>query len=176
VGVIDPQTTLMRCVSTADHVCGAGATANAVFVDAPALRGYSVDSYDVRAGGEVNLTLFWQANAPVERSLSSFVHVRPSSEKEPPNPRAENGMWAQAERRSWEGLTSREFVPGKIYEDRYRVSLPADMPTGEYFLEVGWFDTETGEQADAPPESVQPPLRILWRSVLLPNLHVRGTQ
>ena len=143
---------------------------------APALRGYSVGSYDVSAGDEVYLKLFWQADAPVDRSLASFVHVRPSSENEPPNPHAENGMWAQAERRSWDGLLSQEFVPGKIYQDDYRVSLPADMPTGEYFLEVGWFDTMTGEQADVPPESIQPPLRILWRSVLLPNLHVRGEQ
>jgi hypothetical protein len=47
------------------------------------------------------------------------------------------------------------------------------MPPGEYFLEVGWFDPATGEQLDPAPETVTPPLKILWRSVLLPPVRIR---
>ena len=39
-------------------------------------------------------------------------------------------------------------------------------------LEVGWFNPATGEQLKHLPESVQTPLRILWRSILLPSVTV----
>ena len=108
----------------------------------------------------------WSGLSPALRTSHA------SAEGQAPNPNVDNGMWAQEEHRSWDGLLMRELVPGKLYEDRYRLTLPGDTPPGEYFLEVGWFDTMTGEQADVTPEAIQPPLRILWRSVLLPNLTV----
>ncbi len=71
-------------------------------------------------------------------------------------------------------MRSTELIPGKLYQDDYVLRLPADMPPGTYYLEVGWFDPATGEQADVAPDSVRPPLRILWRSVLLPDVQVAG--
>jgi hypothetical protein len=172
VAVIDPHTTLFRCVSSAGRVCGADTTATASFAGAPALRGYSVASTDVSAGGPVELTLYWQVDAPLDHPLASFVHVRPSAPEQPTNPASPNGMWAQEEHRSWDGLLGSELVPGKLYADSYRFDLPKEMPAGKYFLEFGWFDSVSGEQADTPEGSAQPPLRILWRSVLLPDLNV----
>ena len=67
----------------------------------------------------------------------------------------------------------RDLPPGKLYLDSFRVTLPEEMPPGEYYLEVGWFDPRTGEQLDPIAEAIQPPLSILWRSVLLPNIEVR---
>jgi hypothetical protein len=171
--VIDPHTTLFRCVSTADRVCGADVAVNVAFPGAPALRGYSVDSPEIAPGSELNVRLFWEPKTAIDRQLASFVHVRPSKEGQPGNPRSENGMWAQAERRTWDGLYTTELLPGKLYEDAFRLDLPADIPEGDYFLEIGWFDVATGEQVDIPPEAVQTPLRVLWRSVLLPDLQVR---
>ena len=55
----------------------------------------------------------------------------------------------------------------------FRVPVPKDVPPGEYFVEVGWFNPENGEQLEPQPETVQPPLRILWRSILLPPVQVR---
>lgn len=170
--VLDPNATVFRCVSSETRVCGAQATAKAAFVDAPGLRGYSVSTYEARPGEELRITLFWQGTDAAPRRLSTFIHVRTSMPDQPGNPRSENGMWVQAERVAPGGLVTTDFQPGKLYEDVYRLRLPDDMPAGPYFLEVGWFDPATGEQADVLPESVQPPLRILWRSVLLPNLNV----
>jgi hypothetical protein len=67
----------------------------------------------------------------------------------------------------------RDLAPGKLYQDEYRIVLPEDMPPGEYLLEVGWFDAATGEQIDPLAETVEAPLGILWRSVLLPSIVVR---
>jgi hypothetical protein len=171
--VVDPHTTLFRCVSITERVCGADVTVNVPFPGAPALRGYSVSSSQIAPGSELDLRLLWEPKGTIDRQLASFVHVRPSQEGQPGNPRSENGMWAQAERRTWDGLYSTELLPGKLYEDSYRLLLPMDIPEGDYFLEVGWYDVATGEQVDIPPEAVQPPLRVLWRSVLLPDLQVR---
>ncbi|MGE5601966.1 MAG: hypothetical protein ACM30E_02885, partial [Nitrososphaerales archaeon] len=156
------------------RVCGAETAATAVFAGAPTLRGYSVASSEVHAGGPVDLTLYWQVDAPLDRPLASFVHVRPSTSEQQANPASPNGMWAQEEHRSWDGLLGSELVPGKLYSDSYRLDLPREMPPGMYFLEFGWFDPVSGEQVDTPEGSAQPPLRILWRSVLLPDLNVRA--
>ena len=170
--VIDPHTTWLRCASTEERVCGAQMTTDVPFVGAPRLRGFSVESYDLKPGDRVQLEVYWEGVDDLTERLWSFAHVRPSAEGQPGNPASENGMWAQDEHVAPGGLLTDVYVPGKLYRDVYRLSLPEDMPAGEYFLEVGWFNPETGEQADVPPESVQAPLRILWRSVLLPNLRV----
>lgn len=176
VAVIDPSTTWFRCVSTGDRVCGADTAVTGPIVGAPTLRGYVASSGPVRAGDVVPVTLYWQAESDGQHPLASFVHVRPSAEGQAANPTSPNGMWAQEEHRQWDGLLSSELVPGKLYEDRYELLLPGDMPPGEYFLEVGWFNPATGEQADVLPESIHAPLRVLWRSILLPNLTVMGGQ
>jgi len=170
---IDPATTWLRCVSTADRVCGAQGTANVRFPDAPALRGYTVPSSQVQPGDELRVDLYWGGEAGAKRPLSSFVHVRNSRPNGPMNPRSGNEIWAQEEHQTPGGLLTNEYLPGKIYKDEFRVPIPKDMPPGDYFLEVGWFDPQSGEQLDPQAETVKPPLKILWRSILLPSVQVR---
>ncbi len=75
---IDPATTWLRCVSTADRVCGAQATVAVAFPDAPSLRGYTMASDTVHRGGELPVDLYWQGEPGVTTALTSFVHVRNS--------------------------------------------------------------------------------------------------
>ncbi|MCX7669960.1 MAG: hypothetical protein N2439_07805, partial [Anaerolineae bacterium] len=170
---VDRYTTWLRCVSTAERVCGAQATVDIAFTDAPRLRGYTVSSSDVRRGAEVRVDLYWQGEPTAARRLASFVHIRRSRPEQAPSPITGGDIWAQAEHSTPAGLLTTEFLPGKLYKDEFRVRIPADMPPGEYFLEVGWFDPATGEQLDPLPETVKPPLQILWRSVLLPSVRVQ---
>jgi hypothetical protein len=178
---VDGRTTWLRCVSTAERVCGAQATVDVAFAGAPGLRGYTVSSSDVRRGAEVRVDLYWQGEGIANRksqianrsALSSFVHIRRSRPEQAPSPVTGGDIWAQVEHVAPGGLLTAEFLPGKLYKDEFRVRIPADMPPGEYFLEVGWFDPATGEQLDPAPETVTPPLKILWRSILLPSLHVK---
>ncbi|MCU0500330.1 MAG: hypothetical protein MUC51_00945 [Anaerolineae bacterium] len=170
---IDPATTWLRCASTADRVCGAQGTANVRFPDAPALRGYTVPASQAQPGDELRVDLYWGGEAKTKTNLSSFVHIRNSRPNGPMNPRSGNEIWAQEEHQTPGGLLTSEYLPGKLYKDEFRVPLPEDLPPGEYFVEVGWFDPESGEQLDPQPDTVQPPLRILWRSILLPSVQVR---
>ncbi len=166
---VDPQTTWLRCESTAETICGADTVATARFDRAPSLRGFSVSNGAVRPGEEVRLSLFWQG-AGENREVRSFVHIRNSRPDQPGSPRS-GEVWVQADHEV-PGWPAVEYVPGKLYLDEFRLRLPADMPPGEYRLEVGWSDRQTGEQVDVDAPSLEPPLKILWRSVLLPDLQV----
>jgi hypothetical protein len=170
---VDPSTTWLRCASTAERVCGAQATVDVPFVGGHRLRGYSVSPERTGPGDVLKVDLYWQADAGVPAALQSFVHVRNSRKDWPMNPRTENELWAQDEHVTPGGFLSTGYVPGKLYHDAFRIRLPEDMPPGEYFLEVGWFDPVTGEQLDPQADAVQSPLGILWRSVLLPNVQVQ---
>ena len=170
--VIDPYTTLFRCVSTAERVCGAQSTVDVPFDNGIHLRGYRIFTPGTAAGGEVHLQLYWQTAELLDRSWHSFVHIRNSEPNGPMNPRTGGEIWAQEEHTAPGGLLATDFLPGKLYEEEFRFTLPTDIPPATYFLEIGWFDPQTGEQVDLDPNAVPPPLRILWRSLLLPSLRV----
>jgi len=170
---VDSMTTWFRCVSTPDRVCGADATVAIPFPDAPSLRGYAVPTYKVKPGGELRVSLFWQGERGAARRLSSFVHVRNSQRDQSLNPRTGSDIWAQEDRDTPGGLPAEDYVAGKLYRDDFRVTLPGDMPQGNYLLEVGLADPSTGEQLDPQANAVQPPLKVLWRSILLPSVEIR---
>ncbi len=171
--VVDPMTTWLRCVSTAEHVCGAQATVDAVFVGGPRLRGYTLSSSQPKPGHELRVNLYWQGESEQTKNLHSFVHIRNSQPGGPNNPRTGNEIWAQDEHYAPGGVLTTQYLPGRLYRDEFRVRLPEDTPPGEYFLEIGWFDPQTSEQLEVVKESLAPPLRELWRSILLPSLTVR---
>lgn len=170
--VIDPQTTWFRCTSTGEQVCGAQAAVDVPFIGGPVLRGYSVSAYELAQGDELRVNLYWQGTAQPSPLLHSFVHVRNLHPDDPLNPRSGDGIWAQQENYAPGGRLTSQYQSGKLYVDEFRVRLPEDMPSGEYFLEIGLFDPVTGEQLDPLANRVEPPLDILWRSLLLPNLAV----
>jgi hypothetical protein len=170
---VDPRTTWFRCSSTDERVCGAEATVRAPLIGGPLLRGYDVSSYQLHQGEELRVTVYWQGTEESLPLLHSFVHVRNLHPDGPLNPQTGDGIWAQQENYAPGGRLTTQYQPGKLYADEFRVRLPKDMPPGEYFLEIGLFDPETGEQLDPLAESVRPPLGILWRSLLLPNIAVQ---
>lgn len=170
---VDPQTTWLRCTSSETRVCGAQTTVDAPLMGGPALRGYTVSSYEPARGDELRVTVYWQGTAEQLPRLHSFLHVRNLSPDAPLNPATGDGIWAQQENYAPGGRVTDQYQPGKLYVDQFRVRLPDDMPPGEYFLEIGLFDPVTGEQIDPVAEQVKPPLAILWRSLLLPNLTVQ---
>jgi hypothetical protein len=165
----DPQTVWLRCASTAGDVCGAQVSAGAAFVGGPALKGYSVLSPSVERGGYLRLMIFWEGTAVDASHLNSFVHLRNSMRDGLINPETGSDIWAQEIHES----PGRTLAPGRLLMDQYRIRVPEDIPPGRYYLEIGWFDPASGEQLDVDPQSLQQSLRILWRSVLLPDVEVR---
>jgi hypothetical protein len=172
VTYVDASTTWLRCVSTPDRVCGAQATTDVPFAGGPRLRGYSVPQATFKPGETVRVNLYWQGEQNLSKRLVSFVHIRNSQKGRPLNPRTDNEIWAQDEHETLSGFSTAEYLPGRLYVDEFRLPLPADIPPGEYFLEIGWYDPVTGEQLEPQAEAVTAPLGVLWRSILLPPVEI----
>ena len=173
IGFIDPHTTWLRCVSSGTYVCDAQASTTIPFAGGPDLRGYAVSSDVLRRGEVLRVRLYWEGKPARLENLYSFVHIRNSQKDWPVNPRTGSEIWAQEDHFTLGGMPARDLLPGKLYEDELRVSVPEDMPPGEYFLEIGLLNPETGEQLDPQAEAVKLPLKVLWRSVLLPSVRVK---
>jgi hypothetical protein len=106
----------------------------------------------------------------LDRPLAAFIHVRNSRPDQAVNPATGGDIWLQEDRLAPGGFATRDIEPGWIYDDLFIVTIPPEMPAGEYFLEFGWVDLKSGEQSDVLTAE---PLRVLWRSVLLPSLQIR---
>jgi hypothetical protein len=146
---IDRATTWFRCASTPDRVCGAEATVDIPFSEALRLRGYTVPSYQAKAGGEMQVILYWQVDEPVEQQAASFVHLLGTTF----NPRTGNPLWGQQEKDAPGGHPLSRWTPGKIYRDNYRFQVDPATPAGEYQLEIGWFEPQSGERLKPVLES-----------------------
>lgn len=99
------------------------------------LTGFRLARSAVQRGGQLQLTLFWLARAPVANSYTVFVHLLapdgfdlldgdgiPRNGSRPTN--------------SWQ--------PGESIIDTHSIALPADMPVGVYRLEIGMYERDSG--------------------------------
>ncbi len=109
------------------------------------------------------LELFWEADAPVERSYTVFTHlVGPVL-----NPATGKPVWAQDDQEPMEGLyPTTHWFPNVMWRDRYELILPRDAPPGGYILEVGMYLRETGERLPVSGEGAdQEGRRIVLRTI-----------
>ena len=158
------------------QLCNANGRAQIEFVGGPKLVGYAVDTLTPEPGTSLPVTLYWQQGDEHAAPLMSFVHLRISQEGQKVNPANPSGMWAQEEHPEPGGRLTTDYWDSQVYADQFRLDIPADIPPGEYLVEVGWYNPQSGEQLEPKPETVTPPHKILWRSVLLPSLTVPGGQ
>jgi hypothetical protein len=173
IGYVDHSTSWLRCTSTVERVCDAQSAANVAFAGGTRLRGYSVTPARLRPGEVLRVNLFWQADYPIKVGESSFLHLRNSQKDWPLNPRTNDEIWVQDRHDGPGGFFTTGYIPNRIYTEEYRVSIPVDMPPGTYLLETGWSDIGTGDQIEPVVDTVRPPLKVLWRSILLPSVIVQ---
>jgi mannosyltransferase len=107
---------------------------SAVFGEELELRGYSLTPAggELRPGGTLPITLYWQAVAPPTRDYTMFLHLCRDCESPP---------LAQADQRPLEGYapagqTTTWHVGDPVHDER-SVPLPADLPPGRYMLLLG---------------------------------------
>lgn len=102
-----------------------------------ALRGYEVGSESVRRGSVSDVTLWWQAVGNMDRDYSAFIHLVGPGEH----------IWTQEDRLLQDGDDpTSAWEVGDIVRERYRLQLPADIPSGEYVVQAGIYYWETGER------------------------------
>ncbi len=102
------------------------------------LVGYDVEDAKLIAGGALTLRLYWQAESTPPGDYSLFVHLTPLDSRAPLA--QVDGPPARLERPtpSW-NAPSETLVSQLIV-----LSLPADLPAGEYRVLVGLYDYVSG--------------------------------
>ena len=104
-------------------------------------------------GGTLILELFWEAEAPTERSYTVFTHLLGPIL----NPATGKPVWAQDDQEPMEGLyPTTHWLPNVLWKDRYELTLPPDAPPGDYVLEVGMYLRETGERLPVSGDGADP--------------------
>jgi 4-amino-4-deoxy-L-arabinose transferase-like glycosyltransferase len=101
------------------------------------LLGYDVDELRVAPGDTLSVTLYWEAQVrpPVEYTV--FLHVAAS--EGPPH--------AQDDGPPAGGIYPTSFWDaGEVVTDPRAISIPADLPPGDYPLVAGMYRLETGER------------------------------
>jgi len=98
------------------------------------LSGYAVDQRVLRPGETLTLTLYWRALKAIPRNYSISARVRGE----------DLTRWAALD--AWPrggGAPTSVWRPGETVADPYPLTLAADTPPGQYFLEVVVYDAET---------------------------------
>jgi hypothetical protein len=85
----------------------------------------------------LRLTLYWRALAPIEISYTVFTHLLD----------ANGQLWAQKDNPPVRGsYPTTEWRVGETIVDKYDIVISPDTPAGQYELEVGLYDTTTGQR------------------------------
>jgi hypothetical protein len=95
------------------------------------------DALHLGPGQTLPLTLYWQAKARPSLDYTIFVHLGPANAP----PLAQNDyqpLGGQYPTSLWD--------TGEVVRDSSELSLPVDIPPGQYELTVGLYDLVTGER------------------------------
>ena len=105
--------------------------------DTITLLAYSLLGDRLAAGDIAQITLFWKADRTPVRRYKVFLHLLDEGNHIVGQRDAEPGGGAR--------LTDR-WEPGEVVIDNYGLPIHPATPPGEYRLEVGMYDAETGQR------------------------------
>ncbi|HLB50236.1 MAG TPA: hypothetical protein VJL59_24710 [Anaerolineales bacterium] len=111
------------------------------------MLGYTITTKDLKPGSAMRLTATWEAEQPALAAYKIFVHLV--------GPLKDDGsvIYAQRDTEPCDNFySSRQWAPGEIIVDRFALSLPNDIPPGDYKLLIGWYDSGTLERLTANDE------------------------
>jgi hypothetical protein len=118
--------------------------------------GYDLHHSPFRPGGQIYLTLYWQALGKIEEDYTVFTHLLDS----------EGRLRVQKDNPPVSGLLpTSAWEVGEFIQDRYILSLAPDVPPGEYQLEIGMYQLETGQRLEVREGPEEEGDRILLGAV-----------
>lgn len=139
----------------------------ASFGEAIRLLGYSLDSASVAPGESVELTLYWQALAPLDEDYTVFTHLLGEY-----NPTTEGPVWAGHDSQPDGGhYPTTHWRAGEVVLDVHRLVIPGDAPAGDLQLEVGLYLLASMSRLPATDDSGQP---LSDGAALLGTVEVKG--
>ncbi|MCX7681863.1 MAG: hypothetical protein N2508_07865 [Anaerolineae bacterium] len=120
---------------------------NAELGDKIVLLGYTLEPDYVQAGGTLHLTLYWRARARLPQPYTVFTHLLGP----------DGSMVAQQDNMPQQGRAPTTcWVPGEVIADEYTLTIPPDVPLGDYTLLTGLYIWETGERLPARGATATP--------------------
>ena len=107
------------------------------------LLGYDAPVTRLRAGDNMQLTLYWRTEQSVAQRYKVFVHVLGATW----NPRTNNPLWGQRDQEPANGaLPTSAWGVGRTVVDSYLFRISPDAPAGRYVIEIGLYHLTTGER------------------------------
>jgi hypothetical protein len=101
------------------------------FGDEITLLGADLTPVPVSPGGVLRVTLYWQALDEMDIPYTVFVHLLGS----------DGGVVVgQDSEPAFGARPTTSWVPGEYISDPHELSVPSDLPPGEYVVEVGLYD------------------------------------
>jgi len=99
--------------------------------------GYDLSSGEIKAGDMLTLTLYWKALVEMDTSYTVFVHILDSENK------------VRGQRDSLPGggtLPTTGWLANEVIADQYQAPVQPDAPSGQYVIEIGMYQAETGQR------------------------------
>lgn len=124
--------------------------ADVVFGGRIGLAGYTLSSDTLSPGGTLEVTFNWRYIAQPDKDYTVAFGLLDAA----------NTVVAQADGMP-EGYPTSAWQPGPDTPDSRRLTLPADMPSGEYRLYVGWYDAESGARLPAKGQGTEGDLFVV---------------
>ncbi len=101
------------------------------FAEPVRLVGYNLDSNEITAGQDLNFTLYFESNGPLERNYQVFTHLIGP----------DGSLAAQDDRIAGaDSYPTSLWAVGVRMRNRFSIHLPADSPAGAYRLVAGLYD------------------------------------
>jgi len=101
------------------------------------LLGYDVAPPQLAPGDELSVTLYWRSLNVVATRYIVFVHLLDSSGR----------IASQVDAMPLNGARpTTGWLPDEVLTDPYSLAVSPDTPPGEYLIEVGLYDPQTGER------------------------------
>ncbi|MDE3090231.1 MAG: glycosyltransferase family 39 protein [Chloroflexota bacterium] len=137
------------------------------------LVGYDLDRAQIAPGETLQLTLHWQATAPIAARYKVFTHlIAEATSVGAMNPLTQSPVWAQMDSEPVGGSRpTTTWQAGETIDDRYGLQIPPNTPPGEYTLEVGMYDPATLARLPARDESGA---RVAEDRVVLGTVRISG--
>jgi len=122
--------------------------------------GYDLDTTSVRPGDTLHLTLYWQALAEMDESYTVFTHLLDK----------DNLIRGQKDSLPVDGtLPTSCWVKDEIIVDEYEIPIQPDAPPGQYVIEIGMYQLETGQRLPVIGQEGQ----IIGGRILLEDITIR---
>jgi len=99
--------------------------------------GYDLSSEDVKPSDTLHLTLYWQALSEMQVSYTVFTHLLDPGQR----------VWGQLDSIPGTGaMPTTSWLGGEVITDRYEIVVNSEAPPGEYTVEIGMYDADTGQR------------------------------